>query len=231
MTKRCIVNVAISNGKNNYVSGQQRLLRSIQEHDSEVGWLAYTEEYPPNSPRHGLGPGEVRYQFKYHALREAIRRGYEYLLWMDASCLLLKPIQRIWKAIEEEGVVFFDNGGHLQSHWTSKDCLDAIGSSIEEAQQYTQITGAIQGYNVHSPLAMWVLGKILEYGKMVTPINGGSRTSPAPGYRDHRHGQSCLSHLVYTKKIMKRPYGWWFATEYGPALGLWPETMIELRHV
>jgi len=224
MSRKCVVNFSCR-GRENYPMGQKRLKQTLEDKtDADTMlWLApdmtSREGYPPNSPTHN----EVPYAFKYHAMKAAFDKGYDLVFWLDSSVVPLRDMSYLWQIIEDRGILAFRNAGCLESSFTSEDCLDILGCSIEDARNICQISGGVVGYNKHNETAMIIFKKMLNLSINTVAFQGGSNTSSDPNYQSHRHDQSCLSYLLNFYDVKVEMTG----LDYSGSRNL--ETFLELR--
>jgi hypothetical protein len=197
MRKTCVVNFACP-GRERYMEGQARLKLSLEE-VYKKDCILWAGRYPPGSPTHQ----EVPYAFKYYAIQTAFERGYDCALWLDASCVIRKPLDRFFRVIWDEGVIAFCNAC-WEHHFTSEDCLNQLGCSIEEAKTFPQCLGGVIGFNQYNQTAMNILREMFELSRDGISFQGGSGKSSAPGFQSHRHDQSCLSYLLHKYGISLR---------------------------
>jgi hypothetical protein len=220
--KKTIVNFACS-GREPYVRGQARLVESLRK-QGEKDFLLYSNKYPPGSPTHQ----QVPYAFKYYAMQVAFDQGADLVFWLDASIVALKPLDPLWKVIEERGILVIDNAGAMQRLWTSQYCFDLLGCTAEKVHDQHQVCGGVVGYNRHNEIAMKVFNTMMDYAKLGTPFAGGPpQAKVAGGFQAHRHDQSCLTHLVYVYNIQREP--WPGVLSYSS--GVSTDTVLELRTI
>lgn len=218
---KCVVNLA-TQGRENYLSGQARLLASLRKYESETQQLFYTSSYPPGCPPHS----DVPYAFKYYVMQEAFDRGADLVFWLDASVVILKPLTFLWKTIEERGILVFNNPGTPELWFTTKACLDHIGCGYDEAEKICQVSGGIVGYNRHHDTAMIIFNQMKKWAKEATPFRGGPSTGvPGKKFIAHRHDQSCLSFLTHKYGVQRAAYGDLLAY----SKDVKPSTVLELR--
>ena len=218
--KRCIVNLAVK-GRENYPLGQARLLKALARWDSGSDAMMWTT-YPAGCPTHQ----HIPYAFKYYCMRKAINRGYDMVFWVDSSVVPLKSLDTLWNIIEDRGLLVFNNPGCMEDQFTSEDCLETLGCSIEEARKINQICGGVVGYNVRHVPSMRIFGNMERLALDKNAFAGGTCESSSPRYVAHRHDQSCLSYLVHKYKIYPEPF---VALRY--TSGVCPDTILELRGI
>lgn len=97
--------------------GYRRGVRRIDNCLSQLGFGGEFLPYlslPPGSPSHKDAP----YGFKAFCLADAFSRGYEQVLYLDASTVILKPISTIFEVINRKGYYL---------HVSEDDLLGTIG--------------------------------------------------------------------------------------------------------
>lgn len=139
--RRCILNVATGR----YAPLQERLVRSLVDAGYADGLLTWTD-FPPGSPTHEDTP----YAFKLFAIREAERRGYTSVLWLDAPCTAAGPVAPLFERIERDGHLFV-TGGERLGRWASDACLEAFGLSRDAALELPLLNGTFLGLALPSP--------------------------------------------------------------------------------
>jgi len=145
--KRAIVNVATDR----YVPLQERLVKSLAAAGWSGGLLTWTNELPPGSPSHELAP----YGFKLYAIAEAMRKGYQTVLWLDAPCIAVKPLDLVFDRIERDGHCFI-SGDERLGNWTSDECLAAFGIPRDAAMSMPLLNGAFIGLDLeHARTREW----------------------------------------------------------------------------
>lgn len=139
---RCIVNVATGR----YIALQERLVRSLAEVNYRHGLLAWRDGLPPGCPSHDQSP----YAFKVYALREAQRRGYRSVLWLDAPCVAVAPPDPLFDRIEREGHLFVTEGEKI-GNWASDACLEEYSLARDEAMSLPLLIGTFIGLDLGKP--------------------------------------------------------------------------------
>jgi hypothetical protein len=182
--KRCIINVAVGGW---YPRGQQRLERSIHQHGFQGDFLAWEGKYPPGSPPHA----ELPYGFKSYAFTEAVNQGYETILWLDASCWAIKPLELLFDHIEQEGHVF-SYEGWWAGQWLKDQALANMSISRDDALKVPLLGGMFMGIHLmHERSRKW-----LE--QFITICQNGMTLPGQPRNVDHCVSQDdrCLGHIA-----------------------------------
>lgn len=87
----CFVNVSFGE---RYVRTQERLKASILEVYPNAPLIFWTDELPPGSKPFQ----ESLYGFKVHAVKEAVRRGFTKVVWIDTCAVLKAPVEPLFEA-------------------------------------------------------------------------------------------------------------------------------------
>lgn len=192
-SKCCIVNVATP-GRDNYLKAQQRLKDSLEQWKFEGTFLAWTGEYPPGSPTHQ----DVPYGFKVYAFREALRQGFRYILWLDASIWAVGDVTPVFDHIERKGWVM-EYAGHTISQWINDNALDYFGLTREESQVMLMYgNGGFLGLNFDFPKCREFLDQ-WERACKAGAFNGS--------WSDHRHDMTCGSVVACRLGMTYHPAG------------------------
>lgn len=152
--KRCILNVAVGAW---YPAGQDRLVNSLKQFNFQGDVLLWKNQYPPGSPDHATLP----YGFKSYAMQHALEKGYETLLWLDASCWAIQPLESLFDHIESVGHVFSaenPNGiGWTAGQWLKDAALSKLGITRDEALKIELLGGMFMGVNTrHERSKAWL---------------------------------------------------------------------------
>jgi hypothetical protein len=153
---RCIVTVATEA----YVGLQRRLLESLARAGWRGGLARWTGTLPPGSPPHEEEP----YAFKLFALREAVRRGFESLLWLDSPCVAAGQPSAVFDRLERNGQLFVTAGDRL-GNWSNDANLSACGLSRDAAMGVPLIHGSFIGLHLgRPPVRAWLEGMFAALG-------------------------------------------------------------------
>lgn len=117
----CIINVATGR----YVKGQERLRNSLKNWNGQL--LTWTNENQINSPLHKDNP----YAFKVFAFDEAIRQGFERILWVDASIWAIADTNEFWNFKD----YYIQEAGHWTGTWCNDRTLNYFGITRDEAMK------------------------------------------------------------------------------------------------
>ncbi len=190
MVKHCIVNVATGGP---HVRGQKRLAESLRSFGYQGDFITWTDSLPPGSPTHQAVP----YGFKFYALREAIRRGYDTVLWLDASFWAIDDPMKLMRVIDKRGYGLW-KAGWSPGEWTSDAALVQLGVTREDAFKIPLIMGGAIGLSTGHSGAMELLKRMIVYTKDGKTFPGAwkndkKQVSQDPRVLGHRHDQPALA--------------------------------------
>ena len=187
--KNCIINYA-KDGREQYVKGSKRLCQSLRDVGYKGGYMLW-HDYPLRWKH----LERVSHSFKTLMFMEAFDSGYDNVLWLDASVVVLKPLNPIFEVIEDEGSFLVENNGCLQAQWAGEEQLEALGCTVEEAKTYLMCRSGVMGFN--QSLASCLLRDAREAMYRGGIAYNGSSTSSFDGFVEPRHDQVVFSHLAH----------------------------------
>jgi hypothetical protein len=86
-----------------------RLERSLEQVGFDCEFMPWRPgSFPVDSPAHM----DVPFAFKPYCLSEAREHGGKLLLWLDSSCVAVRPLEPIFDQIKRDGYILFRNGHH-----------------------------------------------------------------------------------------------------------------------
>jgi hypothetical protein len=178
---RCVVNV--STGR--YIKGQERLQQAVDGlREKLIAW----RQMPAGCPSHA----DVPYAFKAFAL-EAASRDFDQLLWADASIVVARPLDAIWRHAEEHGV-WFSRNGYRNSEWTATSAYQDLGVTPEENEQIEHVSATAFAIDLNHPKGKMFLSAYYylasETRAFCGPWTGGIGVQ-------HRHDQTAASVIAW----------------------------------
>ncbi len=156
-TKRKRGVVSVANGIP-YTEWQRDLDQSLKTVGETATSLFWNGTYPPDCPIHIMAP----FAFKYYAIAEAYRLGYEQILWLDGSVIAVANLQPMWDRIASEGHLFVPSGLWL-GNWCSDHALRLFGLSREEAFSVPSVAGCVFGLDISRPEGRRLLEGFREF--------------------------------------------------------------------
>jgi hypothetical protein len=135
--------VIYSSFNKNYPRGLKRVVDYISQSDFK-GHILYWLGGWPNIEGGSLILAHVPYAFKISAIKEAQRRGYKRVFWLDTAVLPHVSLNIIFKMIENKGYFVMGNS-HMIGPYMDPHAAAALGVSIEEANQIPSCSAGIFG--------------------------------------------------------------------------------------
>lgn len=212
--KWCIISLATKHKR--YPEGLARLQESVR-------WSGFTGElvlWPPgNFPEGCPAHEDAPYAFKPYCFHQARALGMDLVLWIDSSCVVLRKLDGIFRAMGEDGHALFRNRPHMVGQWASDDAIQALGLNREQAMRIPEINAAVVGLNLRSPVAEAFLDQWLDVARgqvafrgvkepLRTPKddaavkwNREGRASADRRVLGHRHDQTVAGILAHRLKM------------------------------
>jgi hypothetical protein len=208
MKKTAVINFANNVGR--YIQMQNRLKQSLERtgFDGDIFLYNHEEHIGGGCPYHKSEDPSlhakgrvVPYAFKAYAIQEAIKKGYENVIWMDAAVYASKSIQPIIDHIEKNGYIFFDNIGFTVGDYTSDRCLEKHGWTREKAFDAKMIMACVFGLNTKNKEAMEFFAKYRQAADdgasyLGSWHNANGEVSSDLRVQGHRHDQSVASMII-----------------------------------
>ena len=185
--RTAIINLA--NGR--YIKGQERLKASL----AAVGFTGDILPYQSISQLKGCPDHQAQpYAFKTYAFKQAFNLGYDLVLWLDASVWAVKPVEGVFKKIEEQGYIM-QEAGHYVGTWTNDRALDYFNITRDEANTMLMYGNAgLLGLSKHNAIAMEFLYNWHEAAKngifAGSWNNQNNSESLSQDCKGHRHDMS-----------------------------------------
>jgi hypothetical protein len=140
------------------------------------------------------------YAFKCYSIFWGQNHG-ENVFWLDAGAMALKPVDKIFEIIENEGI-FLVGDTHLNCNFTHDKCREIMKATDSEMND-NQLSAGILGYKSNGPFQS-LINEAYEYSKIKECIGGGEQ--------NHRQDQSIYSILASRYNCNKQDidmYGYW----------------------
>ena len=196
--KKCVVNYITRNAWHPH--GQERLKQSLERSNFDGDIILFDDKNFSCVPHY-----EIPYGFKFFALKEVQKRGYDLALWVDASFWAIRNIDNLFKTIQEEGLVVQDSG-YPAGQWTSDDCLKRMGVTRDDNFKMVMFSGGFQGWNFWDKKALDFFEEFYKYAKEGTCFQGAWRNRNKEVSTDerclgHRHDMSVGAILIHRRGI------------------------------
>lgn len=198
-SKPCIINCGVGGW---YASGSERLERSLVYNGYAGDMIFWRDEYPPNCPPHNENP----YAFKIAAFKEAFRRGYKIVCWLDCSFWAIKNPMPIMDIIVDKGIFGF-RSGYSCGQTCPDNLLSAVGLSRDEAMDIPETATGIVGINIDNPDGRKVFDyweSFCESGLFKNSRVHDVNDSADPRFLFGRQDQSAFSMAMYKAVVQFR---------------------------
>lgn len=221
---RTVVSIAFGE---HYQPLSARLEKSIGEEKLAV----WRDTLPLGAPADHEAP-ILAYCAKPWAMRSAWQAGADLLLWLDAACMAIKPLDTLWDHIAEKGYYCQDNGWNT-GEWCADHALATLGVKREEVMVMPEISTMALGLDMRredcrSFLEEWC--RLAADGKTFVGAHTNdigpaaargvayrsvAHVSDDPRVMGHRHDQTAASVLAHRRCWWRtpRPYFVGYASE------------------
>lgn len=186
--RRAIVTIAF---RERYLPYQDRLFQSLASNGYDEPIVFWRDQLPPGAPSHQ----DIWYGWKPHCLDHARRMGFNVLLWLDAGCYAIKPIEPVFQRIERDGHLFVDNGlAERVGEFTSDKMLKAFNVTRDQAMEMPLFTGRIYGLDLRLPKANeWLDRWLACVPELFEKDRPWMFVSDDPRVRGHRSDESAAA--------------------------------------
>ena len=203
--------VSLATGKARFAAGLERLSRSLEQVGFDGIFAAWSDRFPRGCPTHF----EVPFAFKPYCLVAAREAGAELVLWLDSSCVAVRPLDRLFAELDRSGYLLFRNGRWAVGEWASDEALRRLGVTRDEAMAIPELNAAAIGLDLRNPTADAFLDRWYEEAQHGTAFRGVEeplagrgdyeavkanrhrRVSDDPRVRGHRHDQTVAGVLAH----------------------------------
>jgi hypothetical protein len=152
--RRCVISLGV--GKRAFSEGLLRLEESLRRVGFQGDYIYWSDNLPDGCPEHF----ETPFGFKTYCFYEAKRLGYQEVLWMDSTCVAIRPLNSVFSQIEKNGYIIFNNNyGQMMGQWCSDEALAHNGISREEALTIPEIPCSALGLDLSSEIGLLFLEK------------------------------------------------------------------------
>lgn len=242
--RHCVVSLATADKF--YPEYLDRLERSLEQVGFDGEFMPWRPgSFPVDCPAHM----DVAFAFKPYCLAEAREHGGKLLLWLDSSCVAVRPLEPIFDQIERDGYILFRNGRHRVGEWASDEALGALGLSRDQAMEMPEVNAAVIGLNTSSPVSNLFLERWRRAAQeglafrgvsdqlrdrkdyQAVKWNRGARVSSDPRVRGHRHDQTVAGVLAAQLGMRLSSEGLWVSSVARRTVPIDPKTRIVLVRI
>lgn len=193
---KCVI-VNVSTGK--YIPEQARLVEWAELHGGGYAVLAYQSEAQVGAPTHAEAP----YMFKLFAIETAYRLGFRFILWLDASMLVISDLTPVFEEVERDGY-FFQDSGWGNARWTNDRAREYFGTD-----EGVMFSAGMLGLDMENQVAKEFFEQLFQAGRDGIFVGD---------WENFRHEQSCGSLIAHKLGMKLQPPNTWFVYgKYGQA--------------
>lgn len=224
---RAIVSVAVGE---RYAPFGTRLEQSLLMYGA-ADLVRVWREWPPGSPSHQ----EMHYAFKAFAVKQAVDVGYRYVMWLDAGCKAVGPMEPLWQVVERDGYYFSSGDRMPLGEWISDRGLAHFSMLRDDAMNLQVFGGTPVALDMARPECVDFLTEWLELARTglfmschteylpdrmrsLSVVDGsrGEIVSLDPRVKGHLSDEACFS-LMAHKRGMRGTVGGLFNGPEGVA--------------
>lgn len=194
--------VTFADGAGNYLKQMARLEISLRQTGFGGNIKTINDYAHIGSKLHN----EVPYQFKAMAIEKARQEYGNLILWCDSPVYAKKNIDEVFKYIDKNGFLFFDNIGYSVGDYTSDICLQHFGIDRNQAFQIPMVMACVMGFDFDNAIAVQIFEEYLQLAKEETLYKGSWSNNNCEVSSDlrckgHRHDQSVISLILHKHGI------------------------------
>lgn len=152
----------------NFSRGLARIREDLIKFNFQGDFIAWDQHYPEGSPTQQ----QANCAFKPFCFREAQKRGYQLLLWMDASIKIKQPLEPLFELMKREGYLMFKED-HSVGEYCKDDALKPLGITREESFELPSCWACVLGLDLSNQ-------RLLEFLKRWTERAADGVTFPGP---------------------------------------------------
>lgn len=224
--------VTFANNEERYLKGVKRQEQSLKDIGFDGDYFCFKSFDEIWCPSHE----DVPYAFKPYAIDKVRQIGYDIVLWMDSPVYATKDLTGIFKHIEANGYLFFDNIGFTVGDYTSDKCLDLFNITRDKAFKTQMIMACVMGFNFNKNTTISFFNKYKELADIEGYYEGdwkndNKQVSKDERVKGHRHDQSVASILINQMGLnITHPHSTYFAYFNNPGHMPHAESVCLISH-
>jgi len=192
--KICVVNFAKGSW---YPKGQERIKKTFIKNGYQGDFLFFNNEKQLGCASHQ----QVPYAFKPFAIKAAFEKGYDIVLWADASIVLVQSFSKVLNHILKHGYMLLRNGW-TSGEWCADTALEPLGITREESFTYPHIMACVMGFDTRIERNIKFLNEYYARGKDGVTFKGAWKNNKQQVSKDkrvlgHRHDQTAASIIAW----------------------------------
>jgi len=224
--RRCVISLGI-NGPSpsdhpevlfqDFPRGIARIKADLDRHTFLGDFIYWDKHYPDGFPTHQQTP----WAFKPFCFYEAQKRGYQLVLWLDASIKIRQPLGSLFELIGQDGYLIFQED-HTVGEYCKDDALIPLGITREDSFSLPCCWSCVLGLDLNNQrsaefLRQWQersVDGITFAGPKWSGVLGWPRTASLdPRVKGHRYDQTAAS-VIALKLGMDRWQSKQFFSEF-----------------
>jgi hypothetical protein len=164
--KRCVISLGINSNSPSGCPPKAwqdfpRGIKRIRERLCALGFEGDFIGWDKDLPAETVSFGPVDDKVKPFCFLEAYRRGYELVLWVDASAYFKRNPEPLFRLIEKRGYLFIE-AGHSVGEFCSDAALISLGISREKSFSLNSLWGAVFGLDLRNSRSFNFLVRLSE---------------------------------------------------------------------
>lgn len=194
MARQIVMSIGVGQ---KYGLGLKRLSESLDANeflDSKVILREYMEDCPSHQ--------QIPYGFKPWSMNWAREEGYDQAFWMDSACVVVKPLDPLWRRLEKQGHIF-QYSPNRTWEWCSDACAEKMGiSQAKLSGLCPSLWACVMGMDFRNDRTNEFLDKWLAYSRDGVCFYGdftneNGQVSSNPRVKGHRHDQTVACILSF----------------------------------
>ena len=188
--KQCII--LYSSFNRNYPAGLKKLVDRL-ENSTYQGHILWKLGGWPDLEGGSLKLAHVPYAFKPCFFKEAQKKGYEKVLWLDCSMIPVDTVQHTFDIIDKKGYICFEES-HFIGPYMNEEVANEFGLSLEETHKIKSCLGGNIGINFSHEKGVEFFEKWHEAAQ--SPV----------AFFSPRHDQNAIAIIIYQLGLEMEPF-------------------------
>lgn len=180
----CICTIAF--GDPRYKAEYDRLCASLAATNPDLPILSWIDSFPPGSPTFD----QSMFGFKVHAVKEAVRRGYKKVIWLDPACVVKGDLSYYFSlnipliAVKDDNALIKTIADKAMRYYGNPDITD-----------WHLVGGSLYAFDFNNPDCQRIFD---HWAKAEADgIFGTVRQAASEKINKHRNDESCMSVALY----------------------------------
>jgi hypothetical protein len=202
----CVISLGVSSPNSpdrptpsfqDFSRGLARIREDLLKFNFQGDFIPWDQHYPEGSPTQQ----QIHGAYKPFCFYEVQQRGYQLVLWMDASIKIRKPLEPLFALIKQDGYLMFQES-HSVGAYCKDEALKLLGITREESFKLPSCWSCVLGLDLSNQRSVEFLRQWKERasdgitfpGPKWSGVKGWPRTaSQDPRVHGHRCDQTSAS--------------------------------------